>query len=262
MIDQESELQVSIILRRAIRKWPVVTGLAIFGALAGFLISLLQSPQFQAEAMLAININYGVTEPLELVVEDRSLHRVETILESDDTFEIVFEDLPESLKAERKWKKPSDLGQAIHVERRLSEWALVAIDRDPQVATTLAELWAKVALLVLDEASEHAWRALALMADNPLEVGCVPVSKLEGDTEIIDWVCCVQPEDLASDTLSDELKKEITLSRGMLPNISYELIREAQPPADPVIWARGSLVLSGGLIGLIFGFWWVLIRRD
>jgi hypothetical protein len=115
---------------------------------------------------------------------------------------------------------------------------------------------------VLDEAAEHAWRALALMADNPLDVGCVPTSELVGDTEIIDWVCCVRPEDLDSENLSDELRKEIRLSRGLLPNISYELTREAHPPKDPVIWARGSFILSGTLIGLILGFWWVVFRRN
>ena len=262
MIDQESEFQVADLLMAAIRKWPVVTGLALFGGLVGFLISLLLSPQYQAEAVLAININYGVTEPLELVVEDRSLHRVEVILESDDTLEMVFEDLPESLKIKRNWNLPSDLGQSMHVERRLSEWALIAIDRDPQVATTLAEKWAEVALPVLDEAADHAWRALALMADNPLDVGCVPTTELVGDTEIIDWVCCVRPEDLDSEQLSEELRNEITLSRGMLPNISYELVREARPPTNPVIWARGPLILSGALIGLIMGFWWVVFRRN
>lgn len=260
MADQESGLQVLELLMRAIRKWPVVTGFALLGALLGFLISFLLSPQYQAEAVLAININYGVTEPLELVVEDRSLHRVEVILEADDTFKKVLEDLPESLKEERNWKIPSDLAQSMHVERRLSEWALVAIDRDPQVATTLVKLWAEAALPVLDEAAEHAWRAVTLMANQTFEVGCVPTSELVGDIEILDLVCCVQPEDLDSEKLTDELRNEIILSRGMLPNISYELIREARTPTGPVIWARGSLILSGALIGLILGFWWTVIR--
>ena len=261
MIDNNSEIQVAELLTRAIRKWPVAIGFALFGALVGFLVSFIRSPRYQAESVLAININYGVAEPLELVVEDRALHRVEAILEADDTFKIVFEDLPGTLKSERNWNLPSDLGQAMHVERRLSEWALVAIDPDPTVATTLAQAWAEAALPVLDEAIEHAWRALKLMADDPLKLGCVPTLELVDGNEIIDWICCVQPEDLDSEMISDELREEIILSRGMLPNISYELTRDARTPMDPVIWARGSFILAGALTGLILGFWWVVMRR-
>jgi hypothetical protein len=257
-----SEIQINTWFMKAIRRWPLIVGIGLMGAVFGLLVSLLLRPRYEAKATMAVNIHYGVTEPLELVVEDRALNRVAAILQSDFVIQEAYDSLAADIRSQIGLNEATDLRRSLRLDRRLAEWDLVAIDQDPALAATFAQAWAEAALLVLDEAAEHAWRALALMADNPLDVGCVPTSELVGDTEIIDWVCCVRPEDLDSENLSDELRKEIRLSRGLLPNISYELTREAQPPKDPVIWARGSFILSGTLIGLILGFWWVVFRRN
>jgi hypothetical protein len=257
-----SEIQIDTWFIKAIRQWPIIVGIGLVGAVFGFLISLLLRPRYEAKATLAVNIHYGITEPLELVVEDRALNRVAAIIQSDTVIQRALDNLEATIRSQRGWMEATDVLQTLRLDRRLAEWDLVAIDPDPVVAANLAQAWAEAALPVLDEASEHAWRALTFMADNPFKVGCVPSSEIVGDPEIIDWVCCAQPEILDSEKLPDELQKEITLSRGMLPNISYELIREARPPIDPVIWARGSLILSGTLIGLILGFWWIIIRRN
>jgi hypothetical protein len=257
-----SEIQLNVMFVKAVRRWPLILGMGLMGAALGFVFSMIFQPHYEAKATLAVNIQYGVTEPLELVVEDRALNRVAAILQSDVVLKRALETMEESILVERGWMEPADFWKSVRLDRRLAEWDLVAIDPDPIVAANLAHAWSEAALLVLDEASEHSWRALGLMAENPLEIGCVPSSDSESDAEIIEWVCCIQLEDLDPGIISEELRKEITLSRGMLPNISYELIRQAQQPTAPVIWARGSLVLSGGLIGLVFGLWWVLIRRD
>jgi hypothetical protein len=257
-----SEIQLKVLFLKALRRWPLIIGIGLIGAALGFVLSLILQPCYEAKATIAVNIQYGVTEPLELVVEDRALNRVAAILQSDIVLKQALESMEESVRLERGWLEPADLWRSIRLDRRLAEWDLVGIDPDPVAATNLAQSWSEAALSVLDEASEHAWRALALMADNPFKVGCVPSSDSDNDSEIIEWVCCVQPDDLDSDALSDELKEEINLSRGMLPNISYELVKEVRLPTAPVIWSRGSFILSGGFIGLIFGFWWILIHRD
>jgi hypothetical protein len=257
-----SEIQIDTWFNKAIRQWPLIVGIGLIGAVFGFLFSLILRPRYEAKATVAINIHYGVTEPLELVVEDRALNRVAAIIRSDTVIQTALDNLESTIRSQRGWMETADLLQTLRLDRRLAEWDLVAIDRDPAIAATVAQTWAEAALPVLDEAAEHAWQALKIMADNPLKVGCVPTLELVGDTEIVDWICCVQPEDLNSETLPDELRKEIILSRGMLPNISYELIREARPPANPVIWGRGSLILSGAFVGLILGFWWMVIRSN
>jgi hypothetical protein len=255
-----SEIQIDTWFIKAIRRWPLIVGIGLIGAVFGFLLSLVFRPRYEAKATMAVNIHYGITEPLELVVEDRALNRVAAIIQSDTVIQGALNSLEATIRSQRGWMEAADLWQVLRLDRRLAEWDLVAIDVDPVIAANLAQAWAEAALPVLDEAAEHALRAVALMADNHFEVGCVPTSELVGDIEILDLFCCIQTEDLDSEKLSDELRKEITLSRGMMPNISYELIREARPPTDPVIWARGSLILSGALIGLILGFWWVVIR--
>ena len=49
------------------------------------------------------------------------------------------------------------------------------------------------------------------------------------------------------------LQEEASLSRGILPAMSFSLLEQAYAPATPVIWGRGSLILAGALIGLLLG---------
>jgi hypothetical protein len=200
---------------------------------------------------LGVGINYGVTEPLELVVEDRTLGRVAALILSDTVIDDIFNRLPIDLKEERNWMTYVDLYQNIRLDRRLGDWALIAQDTDPEVATELSQLWAEVAILQLDEAMKHAWRAAVLLGGE-FDVECEP---LEGnDIETILWQCEVSPMDFDADALEGELQTEFELSRGVLPIISYELLKSPIKPDKPAVWGRGELVLGGALAGLLIGF--------
>ena len=262
MLVKNDGIRMRNLLEQALFRWPILLGLGLLGALVGFFFSLMRPPFYQAEAVLGVNINYTVTEPLELVVEDRAINRVAAIIESDSTLVRVLSQLPESLRLERVWSEPADLRESLRLDRRLAEWDLVAIDRDPEVAVILAKAWADEAISVLDETAEHAWRAVALMGNDPFMVDCVPVPGSENSPAWVIGECAVEPWDLDPQALAGELRAEISLSRGMLPNFSYELLKEATLPTEPVIWSRGPLILSGVLIGLIFGFWRVVFRRN
>jgi hypothetical protein len=260
-MESSSDIQMNKFFENALERWPIVLGVSLLGTLLGLFISYLCPPRYEAEATLAININYGITEPLELVVEDRALYRVQSILQADDSFARVFEKLPEWIVVERNLSTPTDLRTFFRLDRRLAEWDLVAIDHDPQVAMALAQAWSEVAIAVLNESSGHAWRAAALMGEEPFDVVCVLISATEGNSELAFWQCDVEPLDLDPEVLTGELQTEITLSRGMLPNISYELIRKPILPSKPVIWARGPLILSGFFLGMIISFWLVIFRK-
>jgi len=246
---------------RSLKRWPVILGIGLLGALAGYIFSLLRPPLYQAEVVLGININYGVTEPLELVVEDRALNRVAAIIESDSTLVRVLSQLPEPLWLERGWSEPADLRKSLRLDRRLAEWELVAIDQDPEVAAIMSQAWAEAVLFVLDEASEHAWRAVALMGENPFLVACVKVPAPEGSLDPFIWDCAIEPVDLDPNALAGALRTELALSHGLLPNISYEVLRDVNVPSKPVVWARGPLILSGAFAGLIVAFW-LTVTRD
>lgn len=260
MTEADSDLHISKLLALTIKRWPILFTAGMIGAVIGFLFSMLRPPIYMSGAVLGVNINYGVTEPLELVVEDRALHRVEGLLKADLTLERVLEQLPTHMKLENNWTTPSCLRENLRLERRLSEWNLIATHTDPEIAANVAQTWVESSLMILDESAKHAWRAAGLMSENPFGVDCIQVPITYESKETYIWECTIETIELSPDSLTGTLQTELALSHGLLPNVSYELLQEASIPDKPVIWARGPMIISGSLAGLLVGFWAVIVR--
>jgi uncharacterized protein involved in exopolysaccharide biosynthesis len=247
---------------RALTRWSILIVMGIFGAGIGLVYSYLNPPLYQAEAVLGVNINYGVTEPLELIVEDRVLNRAAGLILADKTLRKVLDQTSESVRSDRGWEDPADLRHSIRVDRRLAEWELVVVDSDPKTAAEVAQIWAIASLQSLDDAAEHAWRAAALLGDS-FDVECERIQVEDGGSK--GWTCQVEPIDMDPETLSGTLQTEIDRSRGILPNLTYELLQSASPPTSPIVWDRGTLLLAGAILGLMGGFALELlglIKRD
>jgi len=196
-------------------------------------------------------------------VEDRTLGRVVALISSDETLSVVLDRIPQEIRDMRGWVRTADLRSSFRLDRRLEDWWLAVIDPDPRIAMEVAQIWAEVSIEELDEAVQHAWRAIALMS-GPFDIECELVKvEVEGQVSTL-WQCQVVPFELDPVTLDGTLQTEIALSRGVLPNIAYELLQAARPPEKPVLWGRGSLVLGGSLAGLIIGglLSMVLSRRN
>ncbi|MEJ2606514.1 MAG: Wzz/FepE/Etk N-terminal domain-containing protein [Anaerolineales bacterium] len=246
------EIDACDAFRLAIRRWPIILFFAMLGAVFGLLFSTFQPPLYQAESVIAVNINYGVTQSLELIVEDRTLNRVVSLITGDEVLHTVIDQIPEEIRESREWHSPYDLRDSIQLDQRLAEWSLVAFDTDPSVASELSQIWADVSLETLDEAKIHAWRA-ASMINESLDVECSIVENLETNPTTRNWECQVTNLDVDREYLEGSIQTELELSRGVLPNISYELVRTASPPEKPILWGRGLLIAMGALVGLISG---------
>jgi hypothetical protein len=129
-------------------------------------------------------------------------------------------------------------------------WKLVGIAADPQAAARLADAWLEVSLGELDEAMLHAWRALELQSA-PIVVACSEMA--HGAPVEFLWECLAAAPS-PGPTVVAELRREIELSRGVLPVLSYTAQRRAEPPGSPVVWARGPLMGGGALFGVLLGF--------
>ena len=243
-------------IHRLRERWYVLVAAGILGGLIGLGFGMAREPQFESEAIIGVNINYGITRPLELVVEYRVLARVATIVVADSTLEQLLSNLSNDLRAQEGFADPKDIRAKLRLDRRLGEWGLVAIDNDPEVATEIANAWEDAAIDALDKAMEHAWRAAALMA-GPFDVECA-VTKENG---LSTWNCQTKQLELDEEAFRGSLQTESSLSRGIPPIISYEPIQSASLPHAPVIWDRRELVLAGSLFGFLAGLVVVLTPR-
>ncbi len=242
-----SDLRAEVRRLRGAWRRLILSGLA--GGAVGLAISFVRPPVFEARAVVGVSIQYGVTEPLELIVEDRALNRVEALMEADDTLQATLAALPQGVKAPRGWKTAADFRDSTRVDRKLSEWHLVVIDRDPAVAAQAAQVWAETAIQAVRQAQSHAWRAIGLMS-GPIAVDCERLPTPAPDTDAEGLRCKAVPLDLPPEVLDGRLQQELALSRGILPTIVVELLQEPVRPTEPVLWARGWLVLGGALAGL------------
>lgn len=250
MSSNDDAVNIGRVIEWVFSHWLGFTLMGLFGAAIGFLFSCLKHPLYQAEAVLGVNINYGITEPLELIVEDRALNRVAAVIQADDTLREVLDQLPETVRKDRSWDNPADLRESIRIDQNFAEWGLVVIDTDAEVAVEVAEIWSNASLRSLDEVSAHAWRAFALLGSR-IDVLCEHLRTEEGVS--IGWSCQSAPLELDPEVLAGVLQNEITLSRGVLPNLSYDLLQAPSLPTHPVVWGRGTLILAGGLLGLLGG---------
>jgi hypothetical protein len=260
MKQNQYEINVKELFFRVLQNWPIMLALGLIGALIGFIVSIAHPPLYESSAVLGVNLYYGITDTLELIVENRALDRVAAVIKSDHILTKVLQEIPDNTREFRGWNDPDDLRNALRLDRRMSEWALVALDEDPQLAAYMAQIWAEVSLTELAEYSKHAWRAVALMGNEKFELECERVPGADPSKGELEIICAVLPIDLDEEALNGSLQTEIELSHGILPDIQYELLQAATPPDKPILWGRGTLVLAGALAGLIVAIIIILFR--
>ena len=218
--------------------WPVVFG--VIGVIAGLGFSLLIPARYEAASSFAVSVIYGVTENLELVVEDRVLDRVWQLAISDETMRQTKELLQASSGAKQAWGTIDSLRQHTRLDARLSRWELIGIHPDPSIAVEIANAWRTVTLGRLDLAYEHAWNAYSIQGV-AFDVECVKLLTEESSLNL--WTCV-----------------NSVASQGLLPILEYEPVQLATSPDSPVLWPRGLLTFFGGSLGFIIGLSLLLFK--
>lgn len=246
----ESRATLESALQRILSRWIVVVAFGVGGAMVGLKYSAAHPPRYEAKAVLGVSISYAITESLELVVEDRALSRASGIIQSDDVLSQVLDGLPASVRQGQGWDEPADLRRSVRLDPRLAQWELVTVHEDPGLAAMVSQLWAESAIDALDEAARHAWRAAALIGEK-IDLECTRVDAMRNGTPVPSWDCAVEPPLTDPQAIEAGLINETALSRGVVPDLTYELLQDATPPEEPVLWSRGPLVLAGALIGVI-----------
>jgi uncharacterized protein involved in exopolysaccharide biosynthesis len=260
MSEENMTFRATDVIHQSFQGWQGFILLGLLGAIVGFVISFILSPRYEAIAAITVSVDYGRTEIDSLVTEDRILDRIWQLMISDQTFEIVIDELNETHGEQQAWSSIETLRKHTRLDARLSRWEMIGIHSDPEFAKAIANAWKKINLERLDAAMEHAWRAQSLQGVS-FEIGCVNL--LTGE-EAEALYHCVTVGEGVSPNVVDELREEITASHGIHPGTSYELVQHATTPQRAVLWPRGVLIFSGAMMGVIVGFFLALrnIKQD
>ncbi len=255
-MDLTQEVELREPAQRVRSRWHWLLLAILVGAALGWAFSQVRPPMYRAKAILAVSNDYGLTGPLELVVEDRALDRVYQLILADDTLLQAMEELKGTDPSDPAWGDLVALRKRVMLEQRLAGWELTATDRDPVTAARIANAWAAAAIAQLGAAQQHAWKVQELRGA-PLMVECFRLLP-QPAPEARFWECVTDVPALDPEQQA-RLRAEVEASRGILPSLSFEWVEHAQPPSGPVVWDRGALVLAGAALGLVAGVWISLV---
>lgn len=236
-------------LDHLLRYWWIIALCMILGGLAGWLISRLQPPVYDARAVLFLDVDPEIQAELNSFEQDQIILGSASIALSSRVLEqVAFQAGEQGIPID-----VTTLNESLTLERRLTNWTLSIRHRDPESAAALANLWIEETFKVLQEAHGHA---LALEAQRTYQMGLE--SCITGGTEEFGQANFCAGMDLAE--IQSELEKaiarievETVSSMGIFPDLKYDLARRANVPQEPQRGSTNSLVLAGALIGFVAG---------
>jgi uncharacterized protein involved in exopolysaccharide biosynthesis len=237
--------------------WKLLVIGTILGGLAGQAATSILKPVYETASVFTFTIDYSRTGLLTDIEEDQAMEIAGDLIKSTAVFDEVISqaDIMGIALDERS------IRENFTAERRFSEWLLKVRADDPTTAAKLTNLWSQVSLAGFQKASRAATRADGLrryilslescfqqstsgMAAQPL---CQATDRLKLQAEI--------------EKSGDDLQRWQTESRGIFSGLNYSIAQEAGIPEDPSQHSRASLVLAGGLIGLLTTILFMLFTR-
>ncbi len=237
--------------QRLVSRWTWVVVAGMIGGLVGLAAWQVRRPVYEASAVIAIGIDRNRADLPEEATVRQAFDRVRGLLLADDTLEGAV-----SLAAQRAGE--ADLPASVEALRdriRLSErpdgWVLAVQGTNPKETEQVAQAWAEVSIDQLAAASEHAIRA-AEWQNLLYEASCRLVA--EGPaSQSAEWICRSAPSEGGPDSLPKSILAEAEASRGILPVLTYSLLRGSSGTAEPIFWGRGALIVGSAVVGLVVG---------
>jgi uncharacterized protein involved in exopolysaccharide biosynthesis len=227
--------------------WLVITMLA--GALAGWLSSFVIPPQYRSTASLGVGIDYGRTLPLDDQSERESWLRVQEFLLSDGVLQAAIDRSGPDARLSELAPSPGDLRELIRLDRFEGRWDLTVETPDAEASAAAANAWASAAVEGLQTAVGHAIKAAELQTAL-YDASCrlTYVSDLDSAA----WICQSGSSEEVGQ-IEDALLEEIRQSKGVLPALTFAVLRQAEPDPKPVRGGLLWLILGGLVAGAALG---------
>ncbi|MBE0696353.1 MAG: hypothetical protein IH586_05470 [Anaerolineaceae bacterium] len=238
-------------LNQALRFWWFLFVLIFLGGMVGVFIHQLRPPVYEAIGHFTATIDYVATGPLTQYDEDVALNAVGNVILS----RLVLDRLVIKAKAEGIIIDRPGLIKMAVLERRFTTWDLRVRSTDLQTAEQITNLWVEEGQAQLLESYQHTIQAEQISTYIQSMESCLGKSVTgEPSTALCTRYRFADIQDdlqKAGKALAQERKAALGLFSGLRigPAGSVSISK------SPVAYGRNQLVLAGGLIGLLVGFW-------
>ncbi len=243
----ENDLVPSELIKTIARKWWVLVLAMVIGGLIGMLITRAHKPVYQSQAVITTAVDYAYTGHLEDFELDHLIMAVGDVIDST----AVRKSVVESVFSEGVSASADEILNDMTLMRKGNNWLLTVRDSDPVTAQRTTLLWANEALDSLTALRTAATDAFRIqVAQFTLE-------------ECLSRIVVVEPVSSGCSNLElEELRQFLNSSNQsdatithrnsiLLSNLSFDLTKEPEVSASPVLFRQNLNVLAGALIGLI-----------
>ncbi|HEX7556240.1 MAG TPA: hypothetical protein VF338_06420 [Leptolinea sp.] len=227
--------------------WKILAVGVIIGGIAGLAASALLKPEYETTAVYSFSFDLARTGLLTDIEEDQAMEIAGDLINSTDVLKDTIARAGEMGIVINFPDNPS----IFQTERRFNQWLLKIRWNDQVTAAKLANLWGEAARSAFVKAQQSATKADAIQryilslescfqqstSGLPAQPLCQVSNRVELQSEM--------------QKSGEDLQKWREESRGIFPGLNFVWSQEAQIPTAPVQHTRGSLVLAGGLTGLL-----------
>lgn len=256
-----NDLSPGEMLERTIRFWWVIAAAMILGGIAAWGFTLSHPPVYEATAV------YNVSVDVEMLAGEQHLTptQVPTDFNSLNVYLAPAADVfyqPEvrnrlvaDASAQGIPLKYSDINAAdFYQDRRGIRWLLSVRYTDPVKAAKLANLWVAATDAALHQAQAHAARVPILQAQDQSIQKCFTEMDFAQANQCA-GTSFATPSELNAylSGLDREIGTEKQASLDIDAALQFVLVHPADPPAQPVLYNKGLVLLAGCLIGLLLG---------
>lgn len=230
------------------RLWLLVL-LALFGSGLAWLFHRTRAPLYEAKAVLVVNIDLPRSEPLSPFEIDHGVGGAGSLMISTSVMEKFLQG------AQELHVLPEELvyGRSLFRERKQERWELRVRHPDPLTAADLANLWANISYLEMNEALRHAQRAAVLRQYLAAIESCQPPPNSDPELpELCKGRTLPEIQDQVQ-AVGVQLEAETAASRGLIPSLLIDFSQQAQTPDKAVAYNTNVLMLAGALLGFLIG---------
>jgi len=245
--DQTGDFFPHDLMLRMMRWWWVIVIFAVAGGVAGFILSRLQKPLYESDAVITTTIDYAYAGRLNDYMVDHLISAIGDVIDSSHVIEKVVD---ETRSAGIELNDAS-IKEGLTISRQGYRWVLSSQFHDPGLAMQINQIWLSAAMDALEGLKQNSLKGLDQLAyQHALESCFSQAVVLEPASSYCNAEDLEQLRLDVNKNLQNETNQSMLVSL-QISKISFEVVQTPSEPNGPVRNNTNLVTVAGSAAGLI-----------